>query len=132
MRLKSLAAVAAAILALGGASPDKAEAFGARRDSNNWARPKVVHHWVYRPQYVHYYHRDPYAYQYSPRGYYPYYNSGYWRPASEIRARNRAHYHKWNTQPPRFKYYKSWGGPRQWNHRQWHDENHGRHRLHHW
>jgi hypothetical protein len=23
---------------------------------------------------------DPYAYQYEPRGYYPYYNSGYWRP----------------------------------------------------
>jgi hypothetical protein len=23
---------------------------------------------------------DPYAYQYEPRGYYPYYNSGYWKP----------------------------------------------------
>lgn len=46
---------------------------------------------------------DPYAYEYRPPGYYPYYNSGYWRPAEEMR-KPRPYY----VQPP---YYPAWGYP---------------------
>ena len=53
----------------------------------------------HRPHYQHHedYQRlpDPYAFQYEPRGYYPAYNSGYWRPADEVRQRNHAHYNEW-------------------------------------
>lgn len=44
---------------------------------------------------------DPYSYYYRPRNYYPYYDSGYWRPAYEMRERRR-----WHRVPP---YYSSWG-----------------------
>lgn len=76
---------------------------------------------------------DPYAYQYEPRGYYPYYRSDYWRPADYVRHRARQHYNVWNTQPPYFQYYKSWGYPvRHWHHKEWHAWAHGRHRPWHW
>jgi hypothetical protein len=44
---------------------------------------------------------DPYAYYYRPRNYYPYYNSGYWRPAYEVPTGRR-----WYRQPP---YGEAWG-----------------------
>lgn len=67
---------------------------------------------------------ERYSYRYEPRGYYPYYNSGYWRPASEVRRRKRL------VQPP---YYQAWGDNRSdYNHRRWHEEHHGRHHIGHW
>lgn len=67
---------------------------------------------------------DRYAYRYEPRGYYPYYNSGYWRPAHEVRRRRVL------VQPP---YYQAWGDNRRdYHHRSWHKQHHGRHRLGHW
>ena len=46
---------------------------------------------------------DRYPYVYEPPRYYPYYNSGDWRPAAEMR-RPRPYY----IQPP---YYPAWGYP---------------------
>jgi hypothetical protein len=46
---------------------------------------------------------DRYPYVYDPPRYYPYYNSGYWRPAQEMR-KPRPYY----QQPP---YYPAWGYP---------------------
>jgi len=133
MRLKSLLAAAAALACVGFALPDPAAAYGQERARpDGWGRTRDVHHHVYYPSYVHHYHVDPYAYQYSPRGYYPYYNSRYWRPAQVIRERNHQHYQHWNVQPPRYKYYPSWGKPKHWHHREWHYEQHGGHRPWHW
>ena len=134
MRFTYLVAAAAAALCVGLAQPGPASAFNFDRDNppEGWGRSRVVNHWVYYPRYVHSYHVDPYAYQYSPRGYYPYYNSGYWRPAHVIRERNHQHYHHWNVQAPRYKYYPSWGYPKHWHHYEWHNEQHGRHHRWHW
>lgn len=132
MRVKSLLAALAAIACIGLAAPDPAAAFGERAP-DGWNRTQHVHHRVYYPRYVHTYQVDPYAYRYSPRGYYPYYNSGYWSPAHVIRKRNHLHYYHWNVQAPRYRYYPSWGGPKKhWQHRQWHHEHHGRHHRWHW
>ncbi|MFA5899952.1 MAG: hypothetical protein WC829_12670 [Hyphomicrobium sp.] len=46
---------------------------------------------------------DRYPYVYEPPRYYPYYNSGDWRPAAEMR-RPRPYY----QEPP---YYPAWGYP---------------------
>ena len=131
MRLKSMIAMLAAVLALGLASPRPAEATGWHRTAEpaGWGRMRTIRHWVYHPRYRHVYHThaatDPYAYRYEPRGYYPYYNSGYWRPAHEMRGA-RPHY-----KLP--KYYKAWGHPkRRYKHAEWHLEHYGRHRRHHW
>ncbi len=116
MGIKSLFAALAALATIGLANPQPAHAFGLDRDHapGGWGKDRVVNHHVYYPQYVHYYHVDPYAYRYSPRGYYPYYNSGYWSPASLIRKRNHLHYHHWIAHCPRFKYQASWGRPAKW------------------
>lgn len=69
---------------------------------------------------------DPYAYRYEPRGYYPYYNSGYWKPASEMRKRKRPYY----EHPA---YYPAWGYPSpSYRHRAWHAYHHGYIRHSHW
>jgi hypothetical protein len=68
---------------------------------------------------------DPYAYRPENRGYYPYYNSGYWKPASELRYRPIPYY-----ELP--KYYPAWGYTKEWQNRKWHAEHHGRHRPWHW
>lgn len=47
---------------------------------------------------------DPYAYDYRPRGYYPYYDSDYWKPRYAYRGPDYYYY-----QPP---YYEAWGYPR--------------------
>jgi hypothetical protein len=64
---------------------------------------------------------DPYAYRYEPRGYYPYYDSHYWRRPRAV--------HRPYLLPP---YYQAWGYPRRWEHREWHNQNHGRIRPWHW
>ena len=53
--------------------------------------------------------------------------------ASVLRKRNHKHYHHWNVQAPRYKYYRSWGAPRaDWNQKEWHHEHHGFHHRWHW
>lgn len=133
MRLKSILAVAAALACIGLSNPGTASASDLDRDRpDGWGHTRTIRHHVYYPRYRHVYYVDPYAYQYSPRGYYPYYNAGYWVPAGVLRERNRVHFNVWNTQPPRYRYYQSWGYPRPWNNRQWHAEHHGRHHRWHW
>lgn len=55
-----------------------------------YGQERVINHYVYYPRYKHVYRingaTDPYAYQPEKRGYYPFYNSGYWRPAHEVRG----------------------------------------------
>lgn len=132
MRLKhSLARIAAlAALVLTTLSPVAAD--GVRDKAEGYGKPQHVHHRVYRPVYVHHYKVDPYAYQYSPRGYYPFYGSAYWQNSAYIKKRNRLHYNAWNVEPPRFKYYKSWGYPKHWHNREWHAKHHGYHHRWHW
>ncbi len=128
MRLKTILAAAAAIVTLGLAEPGTASADGAKEKVRCCQAHK--HRVPLRAAYV--IEEDPYAYQYSPRGYYPYYGSHMWVPAGYIRARNRLHYNVWNQDPPRFRYYKSWGYPKPWNHHAWHKAHHGRHHRWHW
>ena len=97
-----------------------------------WGHVRTVTHYGYYPRYQHvyavHYVTDPYAYHYEPRGYYPYYNSGYWRPAAEMRWR-RAHQNR-NVNVP---YYQALGYPdRRYHHRAWHAYHHGYIRRHHW
>lgn len=129
MRLKSLLAVALAILSLGSvATPHSAGAVHWDRPDqpSGWGRLRTVRHWVYRPHYNHVYlqHQatDPYAYRYQPRGYYPYYNSGYWGPPRVKRYRG-----------PSPSYYAAWGAPRRnYHHVEWHNRHYGGHRRGNW
>ncbi|MBX9925553.1 MAG: hypothetical protein K2Y05_04285 [Hyphomicrobiaceae bacterium] len=131
MRSSSTLAVIAAMIAaiLVGALPASATDFKCADVPHGWAHERLVHHWVYYPRYHHVYHAnsatDPYAYKTEPRGYYPYYNSGYWKARREV-AKNRAHF----KHPV---YYKAWGANRKhYRHHKWHAEHHGRHKLGHW
>ena len=106
MRLISLALAAAATVATLASTTTASEAFDRRETYR-------LHSWA-----------DPYRYQYEPRGYYPYYSSSYWRPRAEVRKR-------FDLKRPR--YYRAWGKYKpSWQHRDWHAENHGRHRFWHW
>ena len=125
---KVLLTVLAVLLAGLVVIPASAEA-GHRRHPHGWGHERAVVHYGYYPRYRHIYvthpATDPYAYRYEPRGYYPYYNSGYWLPAHEMRKKRR-HY----RQPP---YYQSWGTERCcYQHRKWHRIHHGYIRRHHW
>lgn len=99
MRFKTWAALAASVASLmfAGSAPATADGclHGCGPDGHGKAR--TVRHWVYYPRYTHVYRVDPYAYQYSPRGYYPYYNSGYWISSAAARRRAHLHYYHWNT-----------------------------------
>lgn len=129
MRIKSLLAALAALATIGLANPQSAQAFGFDRERpEGWGKDRVINHHVYYPRYVHHYHVDPYAYRYSPRGYYPYSRSDYWRSAESVRKRNHAHYHHWNVKGPKFKYYSSWGRPDGWGSR----EHFGNRYFHRW
>ncbi len=132
MRLRNILGLAAAALAVAfAAAPQPAEAGGTLREARpaGFDRVRVVRHWVYRPRYVHHYAvselGDPYAYYYEPRGYYPYYNSGYWVPRC---CYTRPAY------PYRIPaYYKAWGANKKgYHHYKWHAKHHGRHWHHHW
>lgn len=72
-----------------------------------------------------YFITDPYAYRYEPRGYYPYYDAGYWRPlcGGNTVCVPRPY------QPP---YWKAWGYPKPWLNREFHRVYHGRIRPWHW
>lgn len=102
MRKTLLAAIAAAIASVGLAAPPPASADGVKETA---APAKAAR--VYRTQYV----RglwpggpDPYAYAYARTRYYPYYDSDYWVPRSEMRYRTRYP----NRLP---EYWSSWGYP---------------------
>ena len=62
---------------------------------------------VYREAYYSAYTSDRFAYRYARPSYYPYYNSGYWRPTRELRYR-AAYLHPY---PPLPRYYPAWGYP---------------------
>jgi len=126
MRQIPLLSLAAALALVTGVLAGPAEA--THRRSSGWGHERTVAHYGYYPRYRHVYagYTDPYAYRYEPRGYYPYYNSGYWKPAHVMRLRKRRHY----VHPP---YYPAWGYPDStYNHRAWHAEHHGYIRHGHW
>lgn len=105
----------------------------SHRAPRGWGKDRVVHHHVYRPRHHHVYEveftTDRYAYTAEPRGYYPYYNSGYWRPVAELRFRKRCCRH-YSELPP---YYQAWGYPnRYYRHKDWHWRHHGHIRRGHW
>lgn len=50
------------------------------------------------------YRYDPYSWYYADRGYYPYYNSGYWVPREVMKTRYRYKY-----LGPRYRYHPAWG-----------------------
>ena len=130
MRSKFFVVALVALAAICTAFTSPASAFGWHRHEppHGWGRTRAVRHWVYYPRYAHHYyvHRrtDPYAYRYEPRGYYPYYGSGYWRPSRRVR-RHRGY------RAPR--YYPAWGHyKRRWRHRRWHNRHHGGHPFWQW
>jgi hypothetical protein len=133
MRQRIFAAVLAVLAGLGLAAQQPAEAtcrYGCA--PAGWGTVRTVQHWGYYPRYQHvysvHYATDPYAYRYEPRGYYPYYNSGYWRPAHEMRHR-RSHLYAKVKVP----YYQAWGYPKRgYHHRSWHARHHGRIHIGHW
>ncbi len=90
------------------------------------AYPRKRYH-AKRPVVAAYIVTDPYAYRYEPRGYYPYYDSGYWRP--QCSTRNSCV--PTAFQPP---YWKAWGYEkrRRWNNRAFHSVYHGRIKPWHW
>ena len=106
--MRSWVLTLAALLAVGFTSPADA----GRRHHRGWGDVQTVRHYRYTPRYNHVYVTrngafDPYAYRFRPRGYYPYYNSGYWVPAAELRYR-RACCRPYAALPP---YYRAWGYP---------------------
>lgn len=72
---------------------------------------------------------DPYFYYPSERGYYPYYNSGQWRTARDMRylkRMSRRHF----SYP---QYNPVWGHSLDgYRNREWHRRHHGRHHIGHW
>lgn len=75
---------------------------------------------AYKPFYHRHYrsdvYLDPYAYYPARRRYYPYYNSGYWRPTYELRYRRAC----CRPAPVLPSYYQAWGYPKRiYKHRKW-------------
>ena len=131
--MRSRILLASALVALLGATifPQSAHAGGYHRAPSGWGETRTVRHHVYYPRYRHvvrvHARTDPYTYRYQPRGYYPYYNSGYWRPTHIVRKKRARYYRR----KPR--YHKSWGAKkRAYRNRKWHAEHHGRHYRGHW
>lgn len=103
MRFRSFLTLAVACSALVTLAYQPAAASGRRAPAGD-GETRVAHHHVYFPHHRYGYgDADPYAYRYVRPRYYPYYNSGYWRPAHLVR-KPRPHY-----ELPR--YYEAWGYP---------------------
>lgn len=104
MRFRSFLSLAVACAALAAVASQPTAASG-RRASAGDGEARVAHHYVaFRHDRDGYGGFDPYGYRYVQPRYYPYYNSGYWRPAHEVRKR-----------PPHFqlpRYYQAWGYPK--------------------
>jgi hypothetical protein len=116
MRTIGFSALAAAIAILAMTAPQQANA-----SDHSVSQHRSSRHWVYYPRYHHFYPStgsdDPYAYSYEQRGYYPYYNSGYWKRRQDV-ALKRSHFHA-----P--KYFRSWGANRtHWDQAKWHADHH--------
>lgn len=131
--MRSRIALFAVLAAVGLALPATAEARWYRHGPYGYGEIRTVEHVGYYPRYRHryatYYGTDPYAYRWEPRRYYPYYNSGYWRPAAEMRFR-RACCAPVVVLPP---YYQAWGYPRRhYMNRAWYIRKEPRVRRHHW
>ena len=98
MRVTTLLALAAGAVALGLGTPAPASA--------EWRNPSGVG--IYTPGEPPYRARlfryDPYSWYFKPRGYYPYYYSGYWVPRAQMRYRYRYVY-----RGPQYRYYPAWG-----------------------
>ena len=132
MRWTTLAKTIAATILLGMAAvmPAAATDLHHTKAPHGWGRAQAVTHHVYYPRYRHVYlvhgYTDPYAYRPAYRGYYPYYNSGYWKPLAEMRHRAKPHY----ALPA---YYPAWGYPKKnYHHKKWHYKHHGHHYPWHW
>lgn len=131
MRSKHLWAGLAVVAGLGliAAQPAAAGDRGYRAwDRGHDYRPAHYPARVYapaRPVVAGYFVTDPYAYRYEPRGYYPYYDAGYWRPlcGGKLNCVPRPY------QPP---YWKAWGYPKPWLNRPFHRVYHGRIYPWHW
>ena len=98
MRASSLVLIAAAL----GLAASVAPASAGSRNPDGFgiytpAEPPVRN----RPRAYRY---DAYSWYQAPRGYYPYYGSGYWVPRAEMRYRYRYTYYG-----PRYRYYPAWG-----------------------
>ena len=135
MRMNGLFALATAVMALGTLSPQSAQAFDHDRPEapSGWVGVRHVRHWVYYPRYHHYYltngstdpYADPYAYTPGNRGYYPYYNSGYWKARGDVALERPDYVHP--------TYYAGWGSNKKhWNQKEWHAKHHGLHERHEW
>jgi hypothetical protein len=95
--IRSALGAMGAILCLGAAQPGFAG--GANPDGFGLYSPLTPpgrHPRVYR--------YDPRSWYYRQRGYYPYYNSGYWVPRPWMRYRYRYTYYG-----PRYRYFPAWG-----------------------
>jgi hypothetical protein len=107
MRSLALALAAAFCVALVLPAPAEAGWRGAR----GWGHQHTEQYHVYsRRGHVHRVHlrrRDRFAYRYRRRSYYPAYNSGYWRPAAELRHRRRC----CGARPVLPRYQRAWGYP---------------------
>ncbi len=106
--MKVIALLAAAIgLALIPAAAEAGQRRHHHQDHYNhrgWANAyEPFYHRHYRSDWEY----DPYAYFAEKPRYYPYYNSGQWRPTYELRYR-RDHYRPYAALPP---YYQAWGYP---------------------
>jgi len=98
-------ALAGAVLMAGLAGPTPASAFD--RGFDGPFREPIADYPLRRAErgcYTrHFMCPDPYAYRYRPRRYYPYYDSGYWRPRREV-----SKYRVWYRMPP---YAEAYGYP---------------------
>src|SRR5262245_38561758 len=100
MRITTLCALAAGAVMLALSAPTPADAGGRNPDGfgiYSPAEPPVRH----RPRVYRY---DDRSWYYKPRGYYPYYGSGYWVPRADMRYRYRYIYYG-----PQYRYFPAWG-----------------------
>lgn len=112
MRLKTAASLAFAFGMLATSMPASAFDFLSRPDRRDRA---------FDPAYADYL-ENRYGYRYEPRGYYPYYNSGYFGPPRITRFGG--------VRPP---YYAAWGSnKRNYRHVEWHRRHYGGHRRGDW
>jgi hypothetical protein len=95
-----LLAVGAAVFAAGSATPAAAGGGATNPDGVGIYTPLGPRR-RHQPRLYRY---DPYSWYYNPRGYYPYYGSGYWVPRAEMRYRYRYVYFG-----PQYRYYRAWG-----------------------
>lgn len=131
--MRSRLALLAALVAVGLVLPASAEAGRYRYGAYGYGDVRTVTHVGYYPRYRHRYvtsyDTDPYAYRPAPRRYYPYYNSGYWKPLGYMRYR-QACCSPVIVLPP---YYQAWGYPRRtYMNRAWYIRPQHRLRRNHW